>query len=885
MLERAQKMLSILSLAVVIGCGADPADPAPQPGDSGAVDAALPDVPAAQDTSGDAADAPELPAPDLPETAQPHPTTLQAGAHASLRVIDGRLELYQDDELRLAFSADRFELGMVPALDDALAYDPYYLEEGAELAGMAVIIEDLTWQKGVALTVAEVSEAALTLELGLQNGQAATLTFEVTGDGRISGHLQPAPEGPPAVFFRLRPQVDAEEGFYGLGETFDRVEHRGMLRAMQFETSNLESAYNEVHVPVPLLIGTRGWGIFVESMRLGVFGVATEADDEVKITFGQGAAWQEGLDFHLFAAAHPLDITKHYYEVTGYPGKVAPWALGPLIWRDEVDGQVAVEGDLDTIRELDLATTGYWIDRPYASAVNSFDFEPKDYANPEAMIQKAQAMGFEMGLWHTPYVEPDDPDSAPLYEHAVAEGYFPPVIGAKAKWGPPIDYTNPDAVSWFQEQLAWYAELGIRGYKLDYAEEIIPSWFGVRTPWSFFDGSDELTMHRQAQLLYHRMYAEMLPEEGGFLLCRAGAYGDQANGVIIWPGDIDSNMAKHGEEVTEKDGNTYIAVGGLPAAVVAGSGLGPSGFPFFGSDTGGYRHAPPDKETYVRWFEHTALSPVMQVGTNAKYLPWKLGHGDTFDPEVVDLYRLYARLHLRLFPTFWTMVQELPQTGRALQRPLGLAHPELGQHPSDIYLLGDHLLVAPVTEPGVTSRTVPLPGGTWVDWWTGETHEGGADAVLAAPLGVIPLLVRAGAPIALLRDTIDTLSPVTGPQATDSFATSPNPLHVRLAPGAAGAMAVYDGTSVTQAPEAGVIRLEHTAGSVFDSGLVIELFGQPAPPISVTDLDGAPVGEVADAADFAAASEGWRHVPGERGGMVLVKLAGAAPGALITPAQ
>ena len=42
--------------------------------------------------------------------------------------------------------------------------------------------------------------------------------------------------------------------------------------------------------------------------------------------------------------------------------------------------------------------------------------------------------------------------------------------------------------------------------------------------------------------------------------------------------------------------------------------LGPSGFPFYGADTGGYRHSPGNRELFIRWFQQTALSSVMQVG-------------------------------------------------------------------------------------------------------------------------------------------------------------------------------------------------------------------------------------------------------------------------------
>ena len=40
---------------------------------------------------------------------------------------------------------------------------------------------------------------------------------------------------------------------------------------------------------------------------------------------------------------------------------------------------------------------------------------------------------------------------------------------------------------------------------------------------------------------------------------------------------------------------------------------------------------------------------------------------------------------------------------------------------------------------------VPLPRGRWIDFWTGEAHEGGGEVVAEAPLGRIPVYVREGA--------------------------------------------------------------------------------------------------------------------------------------------
>src|SRR6185436_4487473 len=238
---------------------------------------------------------------------------------------------------------------------------------------------------------------------------------------------------------------------------------------------------------------------------------------------------------------------------------------------------------------------------------------------------------------------------------ADSSGFFPPQTALTFNnWGRPIDFTNAAAVAFWQDNLKRYTDLGIEGYKLDYGEDVVVALRG----WKFSDGSDERTMHAGYAALYHQTYAETLPKDGGFLLCRAGTYGDQTHGVIVWPGDLDATFAKHRESATDGT-KTYNSVGGLPASVIAGLSLGASGFPFFGADTGGYLHSPPDKELFVRWFEQTALSTVMQIGNSASTVPWEPDTTTGFDAEMLDWYRTYTRLHLRLFPYEWTYAQAI----------------------------------------------------------------------------------------------------------------------------------------------------------------------------------------------------------------------------------
>lgn len=553
---------------------------------------------------------------------------------------------------------------------------------------------------------------------------------------------------------------------------------------------------------MPFVTGTRGWGLFVESLYPAVFDVAAAADDRLEATFGTGPGTGDGLVFHLYAANHPLDVTRHYYATTGAPKLPAPWALGPWIWRDENDDQAQVEADISTIRALDLATSAIWIDRPYQSAVGVFDWNPAQFPDPQGMIAAIHDHGLRLALWHVPYID-DHPAAAALRDEAESQGYFPLEVGLiTSNWGEPLDLTNPDAFQWWQDHLRAYTDAGVEGFKLDYAEDITVGINGARTPWLFADGSTERTMHKRYQLLYHRLYAELLPESGGFLLCRAGTYGDQRSVSVIWPGDLDANVAAHRETVTD-DGEPYVAVGGLPAALAASLSLGPSGFPFFASDTGGYRHAPPDRETFVRWFEYTALTPVMQVGTGSSDVPWE------YTPEN-----------------------------------------------------------------GADSRELSLPPGVWIDWWTGERLQGPADVTVAAPLGTLPLFLRQGGLVPLLRPTIDTLAPTTRPAEVNSFAGDPGLLYARVGAGpVASRFELYDGTALKQRLDGAALHLEVAPGDVFTAGVVFEV---PAlGPVSAVTVDGEPLSERDSPAALDAAEDGWHHGP-DLGGTLRVKV---GPGA------
>jgi alpha-D-xyloside xylohydrolase len=189
-------------------------------------------------------------------------------------------------------------------------------------------------------------------------------------------------------------------------------------------------------------------------------------------------------------------------------------------------------------------------------------------------------------------------------------------------------------------------------------------------------------------------------------------------------------------------------------------------------------------------------------------------------------------------------------------------------HPDDIYMFGDDLLVAPVVVEGARQKEVMFPPGRWIDWWDGSTHPGGWTETIDAPLEKLPLYLRQGGIVPLLRPTIDTLAPTTKPEQVDSYATDPGVLYARVATGLEKTQfTLFDGTLLGQQETTAGITLEVVGGQTFDRGVCFELlaFG-PTKPFQVMDGSGA-LAQMPDLAALEAQESGWFYEDARSGAL------------------
>ena len=582
-------------------------------------------------------------------------------------------------------------------------------------------------------------------------------------------HVTTHDDGSPTVL--VRATLASDDGFYtGLGERFSHVGARGAIVPMQLEIdAQYESATNDAHVPVPLLVSSKGYGVFVESRESGAFDVASTDAGTVTVTF-EGKA--ESVWF--FFARDPLQVIAEYMQHVGLPRVLPRWALGPMYWRNTWDSQQQMLDDAAMMRNLAIPDTTMWFDNPWQTAWNTFVPDPARFPDPPTLFGELEALGYRFMFWSEPYLEkpgtgPDD-EARELYAQAAAQPDLlvhlqdgtllaAPGSNDSFQFGM-IDFTTSAGRDFWAGLASRAVGYGSSGFKLDYGEDIVPEFFNARLGVVFADGETDRTA-RTYPLDYHAAYHQALDavRNDGILLTRASSFGGASITNVIWPGDLDNDFSKYGDPVPQS-ANTFL-VGGLPSAVVAAQTLAASGFPSFGSDTGGFRHGAPTKEALLRWAEHTALSIVMQLGGGGDtHAPW------AYDDETVTLYRNLATLHTQLEPYLSSILSLAETQGLPTIRALPLAFPSdtnAASYADDEYMLGPDLLVAPVVTEGATSRTVHFPPGAWASWGTNDVTAGPTESSVDAPLGTPLLWGRVGAVVPMLAADVQTHTDATAP--------------------------------------------------------------------------------------------------------------------------
>jgi alpha-D-xyloside xylohydrolase len=642
-------------------------------------------------------------------------------------------------------------------------------------------------------------------------------------------------------YWRFR-VTDHAAGYYGLGEHFDTLNHAHTIVRNVSMDNGIRKGSSAYKV-IPFFMSTSGYGLWLDTTGEATFDMNASNRDEVIVD-----AATNRLRILLFtgtdngAGRFPTILSAFTaLESPTRPPLPPYWAFAPWQARDYHQNQDQVLEDIDKTRELGLPASVILIDSPWTTAYNSYEFNPKQFADAPAMIKHLHGAGYKLVLWHTSWIDNQSnppkeegfegrmDEKSPNYDEAASDGFFIQTLGGKpwvgAWWkgkGSLIDFTNPRAKNWWQNQVRKAIAAGADGFKDDDAEG---NFFGGSGEVRFYDGTDPRLMRNRYGTLYNNAMEELIQKDlkgNGVLFCRSVTTGANAIG-FLWGGDNEASFSPDN---------------GLPTVVTAGISAGLSGMPLWGSDIGGYLAQPdtPNPLLLQRWTEFAAFTPMMEVMSSKNITPWTF---DTNSPAgttpALDTYRKFAILHMSLFPYRYAAAQNAEKTGIPLIRALVLDYQDdpRARAIKDEYLFGPDLLVAPVIDEN-TSRAVYLPAGNWIDLFTGTAYTGGQTIVARAPADTIPVFARQGTILPKIPEDVMTLVPQSESGNTTLKTLDDRRVYELVGPAAATATSILDFEGRT------VLRSENTLQITGDSAAHIILRWRFSTPHSAT-VNGTPV--------------------------------------------
>lgn len=532
---------------------------------------------------------------------------------------------------------------------------------------------------------------------------------------------------------RLVP-LSGADAFYGAGERGHSFNLAGdtlvMYNRQNYGYTAGDPRISQMNITMPLLVSPKGYAVLFDDFAAARLLASSPLEYESE---SPGP-----VSYYFVSSPDGFEgVTGQLSSITGRQPLPPFWSLGYITSKYGYKTRRQAEQVVDSLRNAGYPLDGmvldlYWYGRE--QDMGRLDWDPGQWPGHEKMLRSLKKKGVNMVAITQPYVLRDG-RGIDNYEYLAANGMLAKdSVGNPAEvkiWvgsGGMIDVSDPAAAEWYRQTYRRLTDQGMGGWWGDLGEpEVHPE--GLRH-------SNGLTA-RQYHNLYGNdwsriiaeLYAEEYPDRRLMTLMRGGTTGLQRYSVFPWSTDVSRSW------------------GGLRPQVTIMLGAGQSGLGYMSHDVGGFAVDPAnpvDPELYTRWLQLGLFSPVLRTHSQHYAEPYLYpGQSHILLPLVKARYRW--------LPYNYTLAYENASKGMPLVRPIGTYSPDPAAYDrvTDQYLWGRDIMVAPVLEPGASTRAVTFPEGLWIDYNDpSKSYAGPADSVVVdAPLEVIPLFVRAGAVI------------------------------------------------------------------------------------------------------------------------------------------
>jgi alpha-D-xyloside xylohydrolase len=503
---------------------------------------------------------------------------------------------------------------------------------------------------------------------------------------------------------------------YGLGERFTAFTKNG--QSVDIWNADGGTSSEQAYKNIPFYLTNRGYGVFVNNTGKVSFEIASEVVEKV-----QFSAECHDLQYFVIYGPTPAEILEKYTALTGRAPQLPEWSFGLWLSTSFVTDydEKTVTAFIDEMEKREIPLDVFHFDCFWMREYQWCDFEwdPRTFPEPAAMLARLRAKGLKISLWINPYIG----QASPLFDEGKARGYFlKRHDGSVWQWdlwqagNAIVDFTNPDARAWYKSKLRPLLEMGVDCFKTDFGERI-------PTDVTYHNGADPMQLHNLYTQLYNATVWELLQEvkgEDAIVFARSATVGGQKM-PVHWGGDNSSSFESMAESLR----------GGLSLSL--------SGFGYWSHDIGGFE-GHPDPAVFKRWLAFGLLRSHSRLhGNESVRVPWSI------DEEAVDVTRTFANLKKKLHPYLVATMREVSEKGLPMMRPMLLEFPEdptawfLDQQ----YMLGSDLLVAPVFS-AEGNVTFYLPAGKWRNYLNNKEEDGGRWITESHDFHSLPLYIRIG---------------------------------------------------------------------------------------------------------------------------------------------
>ena len=558
------------------------------------------------------------------------------------------------------------------------------------------------------------------------------------------------------------------EAIYGLGQ------HQAGV--WNYRGESIDLSQDNTAIAVPLMLSTNGYGLFWNNAS------RTRFNNRFVHALYVSSEVADTIDYYFLYGPEFDQVIAGYRELTGQAPMFGRWAYGFWQCKNRYKSQAELLGVAQKYRELGIPIDNvvqdwFWWNRKGEHVFNS------NYPDPKGMIDELHGENFHLMISVWPFFEP----GSVAYDTMDKNGWF---IDKTVVAKPPYhqnhmavyDASNPEARKYYWKLMDdGLFKLGIDAWWLDTTEpETEGREENIQLGHKLAIGSGNRYVNLFPLMTTTAVYQGQRAETDKkrvFILTRSAFAGSQRNAATAWSGDINSDWITFKRQIP------------------AGLNFELSGLPYWTTDIGGFVTGNPEdpayRELFVRWFQFGTFSPIFRVHgtrTNDQNELWAYG------ADAQKVLVSYDRLRYRLMPYIYSMAWMVTNENYTPMRALAMdfrGDPR-ALNVGDEFMFGPAVLVAPVTEPGATTKRMYLPKTKWYDFWTGSSQAGGMMIETAAPLDRLPLFVRAGSIVPM------------GPDVQYAAEKPADPIELRVYRGADGAFTLYEDENDTYDYEKGV---------------------------------------------------------------------------------